>query len=226
MWRVSSICMVPEAGDLDIKIPCIHFNGKRRKKLYNLTVKLVDDNGQKAILEGYEWRTAGLSKRFLDWDAFTKSIQEYDPYGYIPGATGGENFMLVAVDDASYKFLDYIERIHPVEFNSEPYKRLSSLSMSFGFVFADKMKSLVDVNPPRGGVKRAFPLFQATCFAPAGWQEDGYYMWNPQGTTLYRAEFIDVHEARSFAGKQTMAGYGNPMLKGIGVIRGNIDFLG
>lgn len=223
MWRVSHIYIVPSAGEPDVPLPCVHFTGKLRRKLYNLTVRLEDDAGNAAVLEGYEWRTAGLSRRFLTWEALSEELKNYNPYGYVPGSTGGENFILSAVDDVSYKFLDYVDRIVPVKFDQ--YTKYANLNSAYGFVFVDNLKSLVDINPMRS-IKRAFPLFQATCFAPDGWREDGYYMWNTQGSTLYRAEFTDMHEARAFVGKQTMRKYGNPMIKGIGVIRSHADILG
>lgn len=159
-------------------------------------------------------------------------VLEYDPYGFIVvpegvGGFDGQTFLMVAIDNLSWKFLGLVSDISKVTL-SDTHSLYRGLSMEFSETVAmDKSNSIFDVsNSALRAARCASTLFGIACFSKAGWYNDELYFRTsimPQFDgenglrnfmIAYRVRFTDKEKARSLVAKAVMSGF-NPILQTI-----------
>lgn len=216
MWRISGLKLTRNDGENDFSLPCFYFNPEFDYSLYSIELFLVNpESGVSYSVVGHRY-DSGLPN--MSYTTFIGEVMRVNPYGFI---TDSDGYMFSVIDDISYKFLEFVKSIKTVK-DSDIKKRVRWLGTKYGFEFWDKEQSLVDINT-WGQHKKAFPLFQAICFAPDGLIDDKYYMWNMEVTRLYCIEFTDVVAVNRYINKATVSGYAKSMEQGIALTDAFLD---
>lgn len=148
--------------------------------------------------------------------SYISQLRHYKPYGFIDNSYGSgsqvEDDVLVAVDDLSMQFLNYVSFVEVLRVPrmSEDYEFV--LSLESGFMALDDECSLFTLRM-FSGVQCACTLFHAMCYVNNGWRGDCFYL--SSRTVLgndgefeylvYRVNFCDVVAAKRFLAKAVLS---------------------
>lgn len=160
-----------------------------------------------------------------DWKAFLAKLIEYNPYGFI-NSNGTEIRMpvreniLVALDDLSLQFLEYVVKVEEVQFTQDDPMSRWATNLRGTFIACDKSRTILECEH----VNRCVcTLFHAVCHSLQGWNGDDFYLYSRRTLAdpnnfnsldavevVYKITFCDVVRARRLLSKAAVSGI-NPV---------------